>query len=550
MKQKKWFVVTGFVLALLLVSACSGQNGDNQQQGAAQPSETSAQQNETPTQQSEAANQEVPTISLMTAWDPGFDISSDSPVFVNWGKEVGVKFNVNIPPRDSYQEKVNITLASDDMPDLFRFFLDAQSFNDYGPQLFVNLKPYLEDGKLPNLQKWFDKYPEIEPRMTNPTDGGIYGFPLIQDFDWVTNLYYVRNDMLKQQGMDASQIKSIDDFKQAALALRDAKGGDYITSHRLGFGQYAYNTMSWFGITQGLGYDTETNSYQYFPVDASARVKEWVELERWMYSEKLLDPNFLTMKDQELFTGYQTGDYPLMREQLTMHLDTMAKAPGAEVVPIYPVPVDGKIRQQPAFAHYNIGYRSPWVINKKAENIEAIIKAMDYTYSDEGIALFMLGVEGETYEIDPATPSGYRLVNVQSVWTQNSDGSFPDGMKRLQDYGYNSWWLTGVAPDYARFNLLNFKEGQEKEALETVNQIEHLKEMGAVSDPHPDLTYTKDEIDAINLLATPLATYTDENLIKFILGQQPMSEWDAFIDGYKNYKVDELKKIFNDKLAQ
>jgi putative aldouronate transport system substrate-binding protein len=498
-----------------------------------------------------APSKEVPTIDLMTAWDPGYPINNDSPVFVNWGKRVGVKFNVNIPPRDSYKEKVNVMLSSGELPDLFRFFQDDHTFNDYGPKLFVNLNEYIKAGKLPNLEKWLKKYPEVRTRMTNPVDGGIYGFPLIQDFDYVNGMYYVRNDMLKKEGMDASGIKSIDDFKAAAQALKKAKGSDFITSERLGFDYYSRFTSTWFDISlTGIHYDASSEQYDYSPVDAADRVKNWVELERYMYSEKLLDPNFLTMKDQELFAGYTSGKYPLLREQIGLD-DYLNQStdPGKDVQPIYPVPINGKIMTQAKAPHYNIGYRSPWVINKKSKHIDDIIKAMDYTYSDQGIEFFMLGVEGETFTKDPKTPSGYRLDKVQSVWTQGADGKYPEGMKKLQDYGYYTWWLTGVVPAYNRFNLLNYKEGQDVKAHALQNTVKKLQDMGALRDPDPDLLFSKEENDKISELVTPLSTYTSENLVKFILGQKPMSEWDAFVAGYKNYKVQELKKIYNDKLA-
>jgi putative aldouronate transport system substrate-binding protein len=539
----KSVLIISTAAAMLAATACSGGGGTAQNTAP-----TKAGEPEKPT-----TPKETPTIDIMTAWDPGFPISSDSPVFVNWGKKVGVKFNANIPPRDSYKEKVNIMLSSNELPDLFRFFQDDKTFNEYGPKLFVNLNEYIKAGKLPNLERWMKKYPEIRTRMTHPTDGGIYGFPIVQDYDFANKLYYVRNDMLKKEGLDAAKINSIDSFKAAAQALKKAKGGDFITSTRLGFlDYYSPMTSSWFNVnSKGLTYEPDVKKFVFAPLDATSRYKQWVELERWMYSEKMLDSNFLTMKDQELFAGYTSGKYPLQREQVGLdeHL-RKSTDPNKEVIAIYPVPVDGKIQTQPKNPHYNIGYRSPWVINKKSKHIDAIIKAMDYTYSDEGVEFFMLGVEGETFVKDPKTPSGYRLDKVQSVWTQGADGKYPEGMKRLQDYGYYTWWLTGVVPAYNRFNLLNFKEGEQDKAKELQENIKKMDSMGGLRDPDPDLIFTKEETDKIAEIQTPLDTYTSENSIKFILGQKPMIEWDAFIAGYKNYKVEELKKIYNDKLTK
>lgn len=498
----------------------------------------------------ETQPKEIPTINIMTAWDPGYQISSESPVFLNWGKAAGVKFNANIPPRDSFKEKVNVMLASNELPDLFRFFQDDKTFNEYGPQLFVNLNEYIEAGKLPNLERWLKKYPEIRTRMTNP-DGGIYGFPIVQDFDFANRIMYVRNDLLKKEGWDAGKIKTIDDFKQAMLALKKVKGSDYITSSRLGYDYYFDQTTVWFGIARGIRYDETAKQYVFSPTDDAGRFKQWVELERWMYEQKLLDPSFLTMKDQELFAGLANDKYSLARTGTGAGSDNMLKstAPDLEIVPLYPVPIDGKIWTQAKSEHYNIGYRSPWVINKKSKHIDAIIRAMDYTYSDAGVEMFMLGVEGETFVKDGKTPSGYRLINVQSVWTKGADGKYPDGMKTLNDYGYYAWWLTGVVPIYNRFSLLNYKEGEQAQANFHPDSIQKLEEMGALRSPDPYLPFSKAESDKIAEITTPIYTYLSENTIKFIMGQKPMSEWDSYVEGYKKFRVDELKKLHNDKLA-
>jgi putative aldouronate transport system substrate-binding protein len=496
---------------------------------------------------------EIPTVEYMLPWDPGQPISSDLPVFVEWGKRTGVKFNVNSPPRDAFKEKMNIVLTANELPDMMKFFQDTATFKDYGPQLFVALDDYLKDGKLPNLEKWLKKYPEIEQVMRHPQDGKLYAFPMVQDFDFATTLWLVRNDLLKKEGLDASQINSIDDLKKAMLALKK-QTGDYITSTRLGFDYFAERTQAYFGLNvnngtnNGVIYDQELKKFVFSPIEYKDRYKQWLDLVRWMYEEKLLHPNFLTMKDQELFAGYASDDFPLMMEQPAMGQLNPTNDLNKDVQPIYPFPIGGKLYSQTKDPHYNIAYRSPLVINKKSKHIDAIIQAMDYTYSDEGVEFLHLGIEGETFTRDPKTPSGYRLDKVQSVWTVGADGKYPDGLKKLTDYGYGSWWLLGVITPMNRFGL-GYKEGEEEKASLVQNRIKKLDEMGALRDPDPFLNWSKEEASKIAEITTPLKTYISENLSKFILGQKPMSEWDAYTDGFKKLRYEELVKMYNDKLA-
>ncbi|MBD2847531.1 extracellular solute-binding protein [Paenibacillus sp. IB182496] len=529
--------------ALLLVVACSSESGGNGNNATGKNGSDAAA---TGGNQTETAK-EVPTVDFLLGWDPGLPISSELPVFVEWGEKTGVKFNVNSPPRDAFKERMNVVLFSNDLPDMMKFFQDATTFKDYGPQLFVALDEYLEAGKLPNLQRWLDKYPEIEEVMRSPVDGKMYGFPLVQDFDYAPTLWLVRNDLLKKEGLDAKDIKSFDDLKEAMLALQ-RQTGDYITSSRLGFSYYASRMLPYFGVGQGTLYDSEQGRYVFSPTEHEERYKTWVEFERWMYENKLLHPNFLTMNDQELFASYASGDFPLMREQTGMFELNPQSDPNIEVAAIYPFEVDGVMYQQARDPHYNIGYRGPVVINKNSEHIEDIIRAMDYVYSDEGIEHMMLGVEGVTFTRDAGTPSGYKLDQVQSVWTMKADGSFPDGMKRLQDYGYGTWWLTGVVPAYDRFGLLKYKAGEEAQAKVVPDRVDRLSELGTLRDPDPLLNFTKEEQTLRSEITTALDTYISENVSKFILGQKPMSAWDAFIQGFDALRVDELLELMNGKL--
>lgn len=531
-------VITCF---LVVLAACSGGKS-NQPEASSETSET------------------APTVNVVMTWDPGIDISSDSLVFQEWGKRTNVNFDVTFNPRDNHKDKVNLLLASNKLPDLLKFFQDTETFNQYGPQLFAPLDDYLNSGKLPNLKKYLEKYPEIEKRMRNPVDGKLYAFPFIKDYDLVQNMWYVRNDLLKKEGLDASKIKTLDDFKQAALALKKASGQNYITSSRLGFDYFTQMTSAYFGFagmgdSSGVFYDASVKKFVFAPIALKDQYKQWVEFEKWMVDNKLLDPNFLTMKDQQLFAGYSDGSYPLQREQMGLGYLGVTNMnptndPGIDIQPIYPFEVNGRKPTLPVYTHYDIAYRSPWVINKNSKHIPELMKAMDYTYSDEGVELFIVGVEGVTFTRDSNSPSGYVLDKVQSVWTKGKDGSYPAGMKTLQEYGFASVWISGVEPMYNRFGLLNYKEDEKEKAFIVRDQMEYLKKNGQIRGANPDLVFTADERAKQAEIRNALKTYTSENVAKFILGSTPLSEYDRFLKGYEQFKVQKLLDDLNNKLQE
>ena len=42
----------------------------------------------------------------------------------------------------------------------------------------------------------------------------------------------------------------------------------------------------------------------------------------------------------------------------------------------------------------------------------------------------------------------------------------------------------------------------------------------------------------------------EENITKFVLGQQPLSEWDNYVDQLKKLGIEDVLKVYNDALAR
>ena len=47
-----------------------------------------------------------------------------------------------------------------------------------------------------------------------------------------------------------------------------------------------------------------------------------------------------------------------------------------------------------------------------------------------------------------------------------------------------------------------------------------------------------------------LSTFADENVMNFITGVKPMSQWNDFVSKLKAMKVDELAKIYNEAYSR
>ncbi len=505
---------------------------------------------------------EIPTLTYMLPSDPGTTVTSDTWIIKKWGEAVGAKFEIQSVPRDTFREKLTATLASSQIPDMINYYQDVteQTYKNYGPRLFVPLDEYIKNGKLNNLKKWLDKFSDIEEKTRHLEDNKLYGFPNISNFGAVNSMWTVRNDLLKKGGMDADNIKTLDDLKKAILVLKERGGNQYVTSSRLGWNYFSTYTSSFFGASPSMTYDNRfsngSKKFVYGP--AQPTFKTWVEFYRWMYDNKLINPSFITMQQQELFAGYRDGTYTLCMEQATMGYqlggEDKLKYPEREEKHIFPVEINGERPKQPLLYHQNIGYRWPVTISKKSKYIDSAIKAMDWCYSEEGINTLAYGEEGTHWKKDDSYIAGKQLFGYRSNTT---DAMLAKGkmtqqefekMPKPADLGINNWWLLPVISEHQRYGLVDKTIEKKDIAMFSLNALNKYKSEGNVLPTDPIVDFTKAENDEIASILTPLDTLVSENAIKFILGGKSMSEWNNFMVEMEKMNYKKLEDIYNKKL--
>lgn len=68
------------------------------------------------------------------------------------------------------------------------------------------------------------------------------------------------------------------------------------------------------------------------------------------------------------------------------------------------------------------------------------------------------------------------------------------------------------------------------------------------SNPKYWLAFNPDEADVIKDIGSTLETFVNEQLSKFLLGQEPMSKWDAFVAEIEEIGVDKLLTVYTSAL--
>lgn len=511
---------------------------------------------------------DIPTITYMLPSDPGFTFTADTWQMQNWAKKTNVKIEIQSPARDSFSTKIAALFASGQLPDLVNYYQDQATkfYKQYGSQFFVPLDSYLESGKLDGLKRWLDKYPDIRELMDHPVDGKLYGFPMVYDLDAYDSAFTIRNDVLKQGGMDASEIKTLDDFKKALTTLKTVSNSKYIASSRLGWNYFALYLGKFMGTGPEMMYDNRTpagtNKYVFAP--AYPQYKEFIEFCNWMYKNEILHPNFATMEQQELSAGYAEGKFLVCMEQVTMGMqlggNQPEKYPGREEKVIFPVAINGVVPKQNNFLHQNNGFRWPVTVSKTSKNIDACMRMMGWIYTDEGIYQNIFGEEGVHWVKDDTYFYGARTTEKRQGYAtgkMKDEGKLTqaeyDALPNAQALGMvGSYWINPVIQEENRYGLMDKPKSlvEEKPYITFIRDnvqygIDNGYTTGVVD---PIISHTKEELDQMASIKQTLDTYTSETSMKMITGAFPLSDYDKFLAELDKLGYKKIEDMYNAKL--
>jgi len=175
-----------------------------------------------------------------------------------------------------------------------------------------------------------------------------------------------------------------------------------------------------------------------------------------------------------------------------------------------------------------------WTISAKTKHIDNIIKIIDWAYSEKGEETLHWGKEGYTFTKDDKGERKYIFHSEGWPYLTNEK-------KHVYDFGiYHNGWNVFLWTEEMFDMRWVYTDGKFTAARKMYidNKVVPL-----VS---PPVVFTPDEEGNKNALEQPINTFADENVINFITGVKPMSEWDGFISKLKEMKVEDLVKIYND----
>lgn len=459
----------------------------------------------------------------------------------------GVEVEMDLIPSDQYQVVCQTRLATGLDCDLFEMSplenATRQQLAERGVIQPLN-EIWLEhsDGTAKEFFTNGDGLKEIQ--MNSLADGQLYWLTAVTRGEYegteagATMCFMIRKDWADKLGMELPT--TIDELYDMLVAFQenDMNGnGEKDEVISVSLDSFQTGIAQWFDFGPEITYiDPKTDSVQ--TPWKSEHIQEYIAFMNRLVSAGLVDTS-----DQ----GSQKAAENKIAGIFSWYTDTWSEA-GVTVadgdehacyVPIYCKAVEGvepSLLRQAGLQMGNIAL----AVTENCENLDAVGALFDFLTSEEYYVLTEWGIKDYTYTEDDdgnrSKISGesfeQQIMSTRSApWT----GIFPRREMVDRKAEANSM-LNAANGDAAYLEDLELKVAIAEGSLLAENYFPH--------ETVPNLAVeTTEEMEASNDIATDLKTYSSELLMKLILGDRSMDDWDSYISDMERLRLDEYVAI-------
>lgn len=310
--------------------------------------------------------------------------------------------------QDNYATQVATALASGALPDII-------NAGDYGVMNLVN------EGAVVALDEYLDLIPNIvaavgEDRMADwrQADGHIYTIPTI------VNVPGSQSVMIRQDWLDALEMDvptNWDEWVELWRAIKDNDlngNGDPNDEIPLALEQGSNGERSMASLLNAFGIRASSDCQfcvlddgTYTMVYDHPRYREFLEAVQGLFAEGLIDPEFATRTQAELFTAMDSnlvGTTMTWAERARISTTTNREAGDEDALWTCVAPIVGPHGDQ--MTQERAAVSNVWCISADAAaagKVEDILRLFNWCYSDEGKMLYNYGIEGVSYDMVDGT---------------------------------------------------------------------------------------------------------------------------------------------------
>ena len=473
-------------------------------------------------------------------------------------EKTNVKLNYEEIPDTEWDTKVNLLIASDELPDAFIYgSFSAAELADYGAQgVFLPMNDIIaEHGYY--INQVFDQQ-EALPGAYTALDGNIYTLPSVNE---CYHCYYSMRAWINQQWLTNLGLEypnTVDEFVNVLRAFKeqDANGnGD--PNDEIPF---SGNASSWNGtiypflLNSFLHYDTSNLSVKedgtviFTPIQPE--FKEGLQWIASLIDEGLIEKEALTQTAEQLKTKGSNLDTALLGGfTAAVWWDGVGADDGEgsrcrEYCGLSPLEGPNGVRISP---WSGTGfYMGNCVITTACEDPVPLFKMFDYMLSEEGTLRSQIGELDVDYVMPDegalginGKPALYKLLpNATTGGTAGDESTTA---------------MANVFPanrtnDFRLGEMANYDDPETQWLQEPRLYNESAKYFAPYADEHmmypSAVNLTAEESEKINFMKTQINDYVKENIVLFLAGEKSFdTDWDSFIAEFDNLKLDEYMEL-------
>ncbi|WP_404434694.1 extracellular solute-binding protein [Microbacterium lacus] len=347
---------------------------------------------------------ELETLSIMAPFLVTNAPTAGNDIELALEEVIDVDLDITWVPNSSYEDKTNITLAGDDIPQVMVIQGKSPGFvRNAQAGAFWELTDYLDD--YPNLKS---TYPEVQAAAS--VNGEVYG--VFRARDVMRAAVIVRKDWLANVGMEMP--KTTDDLYEIAKAFTeedpDGNGADDTYGIIIPKWPGAIGTNSPYDVMEtwfGAGNRWTERDGELVPSFTTDEFLEGVEYEKTLIDEGLVNPDYATFDSATWNEPFLNGKggiiidvhsragvlMSLFKQQNPDTFDQFVDVSGNLEGP------DGELH-----AHPTTGYSGFLAVPKTNVRTEAelrgVLEVLNAMNSPEAGPILNNGIEGETYTVE------------------------------------------------------------------------------------------------------------------------------------------------------
>lgn len=489
-------------------------------------------------------NQRI-TLKAMVASNPTLQEMPfmESPTVKRMEEITNIVMEYEEVPIGVLDERKTSALMSGDLPDIMFVNLTPQEEALYGGDAFIDLTDLIDQYN-PNLKKLFEQEPGVKGGITN-TDGSIYAYPYIYKLQNNESAPFINKRWLDNLGLKVPE--TLDQFYNVMKAFKTMDPNGNQQTDEIPFGGPSFHEI----VLSAVGIPGNYTQFS-IPEDGTNRVvwsvahpnaKEYVQLVRRMYAEGIVGDeifNYPTTKMQEDLANDSVG---ALRTFLHIYIPVPSELTDDELVELskeweaLPV-LTSHVNSRKQWRAPKSLYTGKMAITKKCKYPEAAARWVDLLYlpydqAIQGISGISMryGIQGEHWVFEDDT---HRAMISLPIDPNDPNSSTSSGLKTIGGIGQFPCYADVTAPYAGRGGIMKRRH---------IDEIERVIAPYWVQ-PFPTLRNTPEELEIINTYESEMKSYSNSMIFKFITGQEPLENWDAFMSTLKQMGLDEITAAY------